>query len=143
MAPLLSGQTLADKEHGDLDNNVAGGYNGALKENINNSEPTLFHKIKNRKSILALTVSESRIYAGTQDGEILVRKSCQEVIASDTNLVRKVWSLETYELQCTIAAHGGSILCLFLSADRSLLLSSAGDAIVNVRNQGFRPGYCC
>ena len=34
--------------------------------------PTLFHKVKNQKSILALVVSDSKIYAGTQGGEILV-----------------------------------------------------------------------
>lgn len=44
----------------------------------------------------------------------------------------KVWSLETYELLASITAHEGSILCLFLSADRKVLLSSGGDAIVNV-----------
>lgn len=48
------------------------------------------------------------------------------------DLVAKVWSLETYELLETIAAHRGSILCLFLSADGKALLSSGGDAIVNV-----------
>ena len=35
-------------------------------------EPTLFHKVKNQKSILTLVVSESKIYAGTQDGELKV-----------------------------------------------------------------------
>ena len=35
-------------------------------------EPTLFHKVKNQKSILALVVSDSKIYAGTQDGEVKV-----------------------------------------------------------------------
>ena len=35
-------------------------------------KPTLFHKVKNQKSILALAVSESKIYAGTQDGELKV-----------------------------------------------------------------------
>lgn len=44
----------------------------------------------------------------------------------------KVWSLETYELLASIAAHRGSILCLFLSSDRKVLLSGGGDAIVNV-----------
>lgn len=50
----------------------------------------------------------------------------------------KVWSLETYELLFSVVAHTGSILCLSLSADRNLLLSSAGDAIVNARN----PNLC-
>lgn len=44
----------------------------------------------------------------------------------------KVWSLETCELLASIAAHRGSVLCLFLSTDGKALLSSGGDAIVNV-----------
>lgn len=50
----------------------------------------------------------------------------------------KVWSLETYELLFSVVAHAGSILCLFLSADSKLLISSAGDAIVNVRYPPLR-----
>ena len=37
-----------------------------------NGPPTLVHKLKSRKSVLTLAVSSSRIYAGTQGGEILV-----------------------------------------------------------------------
>ncbi|KAL8668482.1 MAG: hypothetical protein Q9168_006891 [Polycauliona sp. 1 TL-2023] len=33
--------------------------------------PVLFHKVKNERSILALAVSEARLFAGTQSGEIL------------------------------------------------------------------------
>lgn len=36
------------------------------------NQPVLFHKIKNERSILALAVSDSRLFAGTQAGEILV-----------------------------------------------------------------------
>lgn len=39
-------------------------------------EPTLFHKVKNQKSILTLVVSDSKIYAGTQDGEVKVLYRC-------------------------------------------------------------------
>ena len=46
----------------------------------------------------------------------------------------QVWSLKTYELLATIHGHRGSVLCLWLSEDRSLLFSSAGDAIINVSN---------
>ena len=35
-------------------------------------KPTLFHKVKNQKSILAIAVSDSKIYSGTQDGELKV-----------------------------------------------------------------------
>lgn len=54
----------------------------------------------------------------------------------------KVWSLETYELLVSIAAHRGSILCLFLSADGKALLSSGGDAIVNVCAIEYRHSDC-
>ena len=37
--------------------------------------PVLFHKVKDRRSILALIVSDSRIFAGTQGGEIIVSKN--------------------------------------------------------------------
>lgn len=35
--------------------------------------PLLFHKVKNEKSILAIIISNARIFAGTQGGELLVR----------------------------------------------------------------------
>ncbi|KAI9776397.1 MAG: hypothetical protein M1839_009593 [Geoglossum umbratile] len=76
--------------------------------------PALVHRIRHTNSILALAVSRQHVYAGTQAGEILV------------------WSLKTYELVATIRGHRGSVLCLCLSEDQSLLFSSAGDAIINV-----------
>jgi di- and tripeptidase len=76
--------------------------------------PELFHKVQHDSSILALAASDEFIYAGTQEGEILV------------------WSLASYELVIRIQAHKRAVLCLFLSQDGSLLFSSAGDAIVNV-----------
>lgn len=39
------------------------------------NQPALFHKVKNERSILALAVSDSRLFAGTQAGEILVSLS--------------------------------------------------------------------
>jgi di- and tripeptidase len=75
--------------------------------------PELFHRVQHDSSILALAVSDQYIYAGTQDGEILV------------------WSLGSYELVARIQAHKRAVLCLFLSHDGKLLFSSAGDAIVN------------
>ena len=36
--------------------------------------PVLFHKVKNQRSILSLCVSDGKIFAGTQGGEILVQK---------------------------------------------------------------------
>ncbi|KAL5376455.1 hypothetical protein DPSP01_010464 [Paraphaeosphaeria sporulosa] len=76
--------------------------------------PSLAHRMKHDKSILALAVSSQYIFAGTQGGEILA------------------YSLDTYELRRTIEAHRGSVLSLTLSQDQSLLFSSATDPIVNV-----------
>lgn len=76
-------------------------------------KPELAHHLQNDSSILALVVSDRFVYAGTQDGEILV------------------WSLTAFELVLRIQAHTRAVLCLFLSADGKLLFSSAGDAIVN------------
>ncbi|KAL9099398.1 MAG: hypothetical protein Q9163_005096 [Psora crenata] len=77
-------------------------------------EPTLFHRIKGQASILSLLISGSKIFAGTQDGDLLV------------------WSLETYELIASVHAHRSSLLGLCLSDNGELLFSSAGDALVNV-----------
>ena len=75
--------------------------------------PELAHHLQNDSSILTLAVGDRYIYAGTQDGEIVV------------------WSLASFELVLRIQAHTRAVLCLFLSADGKLLFSSAGDAIVN------------
>lgn len=72
----------ADTDQCELDTGVNGDYNGGdSNASVENLKPKLFHKIQNQKSILALAVSNSRIYAGTQDGEILVSKICLRVIA--------------------------------------------------------------
>jgi di- and tripeptidase len=76
-------------------------------------KPDLAHHLQNDSSILTLAVGDRYIYAGTQDGEIVV------------------WSLAFFELVLRIQAHTRAVLCLFLSADGKLLFSSAGDAIVN------------
>jgi di- and tripeptidase len=78
-----------------------------------NNAPELSHRVQHDSSILALAVSDHYIYAGTQEGEILV------------------WSLASYELVVRVQAHKRAVLCLFLSQDGKLLFSSAGDAIVN------------
>lgn len=81
---------------------------GRMKE-----APELTHYLENESSILALTVGDQYIYAGTQDGDIVV------------------WSLASFELVLRIQAHTRAVLCLFLSPDGQFLFSSAGDAIVN------------
>ncbi|KAF2009706.1 glutathione degradosome [Aaosphaeria arxii CBS 175.79] len=77
-------------------------------------QPSLSHRMKHDKSILALALSASYIFAGTQGGEILV------------------YSLDTYEPKKVIEAHRGSVLGLCLSQDQELLFSSATDPFVNV-----------
>ncbi len=91
-----------------------GAHGGNPSNSTIGSQPKLFHRIKTQASILALLISDSKIYAGTQDGDLLI------------------WSLKTYELLSTIHAHRQALLCLSLSEDGQLLFSSAGDAIVNV-----------
>jgi di- and tripeptidase len=76
-------------------------------------KPELLHHLQNDSSILTLAVGDKLLYAGTQDGEIVI------------------WSLASFELVQRIQAHTRAVLSLFLSADGKLLFSSAGDAIVN------------
>jgi di- and tripeptidase len=78
--------------------------------------PTLVHRLKHCSSVLALAVSTELacIYAGTQDGEIAV------------------WSLSTFQRLAKFQAHKRSVLCLFLTPNSSLLISSAGDPVINV-----------
>ncbi|CZT46055.1 related to cytosolic nonspecific dipeptidase [Rhynchosporium secalis] len=78
-----------------------------------NEKPELAHHLQNDSAILTLAVGSRYIYAGTQDGEIVV------------------WSLASFELVVRIQAHTRAVLCLYLSPDGTLLFSSAGDAIVN------------
>ncbi|KAI1403959.1 glutathione degradosome [Hypoxylon fuscum] len=76
--------------------------------------PQLHHNLKHDNSVLALVVGNDSIYAGTQNGEIVV------------------WLLGTFQKVHHIQAHKRSVMCLFLSDDGSLLISSASDSIVNV-----------
>ena len=91
---------------------------------MNDAKPELFHRIKDQKSILALTVCDRHVYAGTQGGDLLV------------------WSLNTFELVHDIRAHRGSLLGLCISADCKLLFTSGADDLVNVwSTQSFRRLY--
>ena len=76
--------------------------------------PTLSHRMKTDSSILALALSDEALYAGTQNGEILV------------------FSLDSYERIAVIEAHKGSVLDLCISPEEGLLFSSAADRITNV-----------
>ena len=68
-----NGQT-ANRYYGSPGTTVeADGISGTYTDRESGAQgPTLSHKVKNQKSILALVVSDSKIYAGTQDGEIKV-----------------------------------------------------------------------
>ncbi len=59
-APVAAGEiALADRER-------------TPKSSADGVAPTLFHRFKHDKTILALAVSEKDIFAGTEGGEILV-----------------------------------------------------------------------
>ncbi|KAL7806678.1 hypothetical protein V8C44DRAFT_338575 [Trichoderma aethiopicum] len=80
------------------------------------SQPELLHSLKHSSSVLALAVSPQHdsIYAGTQDGEIVV------------------WSLSTFHQVQQVQAHKRSVMSLSLSPDGRYLFSSACDPIINV-----------
>lgn len=103
-----SAAEASDDETYDVTDRTSAESSAHLKE-----RPELAHHLQNDSSILTLAVSDRYVYAGTQDGEILV------------------WSLASFELVLRIQAHTRAVLCLFLAADGKLLFSSAGDAIVN------------
>jgi len=98
--------------------------------------PTLSHRLKHDKSILALVVAAERIYAGTQKGEILVCFALvllhEILFGPRSSRHTQVYSLESFERLAVIEGHRGSVLGLCLSQDQTLLFSSAGDRIVNV-----------
>ena len=127
------------RSHDDTDNDVSDAAveferNGVTSPlSIKPHRPLLFHKIRNQTSILALLISDSKIYAGTQSGDLLVWYHCGYLKLFNRADFVQVWSLETFELLSNIHAHKSSVLCLNLSADGTLLFTSAGDAIVNVR----------
>ncbi|KAI5306394.1 hypothetical protein KEM56_001095 [Ascosphaera pollenicola] len=78
------------------------------------SEAVVGHRLQASRSVLSLAIDEDCVYAGLQGGEILA------------------WSLETCKLVLSVQAHEESVLGLFLSEDRRLLISCGGDSIVNV-----------
>ncbi|KAF3287025.1 hypothetical protein TWF132_008714 [Orbilia oligospora] len=81
---------------------------------VDTNEQTPLHRVHCGGSVLAIAVSSDHIYAGTQGGDIMV------------------FSLDTYDHVRDLKGHSGCILALVLSPDESLLVSSAGDAIINI-----------
>ncbi len=134
----VHGKTGADNDESNVTTDVED-HPPAPPTSLNHTNPTLFHKIQTQRSILALLVSDSKLYAGTQTGDLLVCYSNDPRHIVKAANKSKVWSLETYELLSTVNAHRGSVLCLCLSTDKTLLFSSAGDAIVNVRRPIDQP----
>ncbi|CAL8578828.1 hypothetical protein XPA_004601 [Xanthoria parietina] len=108
------GAIIAGAHDARTETDVSGSHHMAKVDSRAREPPVLFHKVNNESSIIALAVSEARLFAGTQSGEILV------------------WSLDTYERLRSIKAHHRSVLSLYVSNAQGLLFSSAGDAIVNV-----------
>lgn len=93
--------------------------------------PSLLHDLQCDGSILAVAVSSQHLYAGTENGDILV---FAPLLGSEwqTNAIEKVYKLDTYDKVKTIHAHQCSVLALYLSKDEPLLLSSSQDRLVNV-----------
>lgn len=111
--------------------------NGLSRSHEESQAPERIHELKHDSSVLALAVSDEYLFAGTHNGEILV------------------WSLGSFHLVQRIQAHKRSVLCLFLSEaptpskrssttsssstpsstdldSQSLLISSAGDAVISI-----------
>ena len=109
------------------DNHVKSPPNPRLRRasDVGGTLPSLAHRLRHNNSILTIALSEDRIYAGTQGGEILV------------------YDLETYERIAVIKGHRGSVLGLYLCKDEGLLFSTAGDRITNAWNtKTFQRAYC-
>lgn len=70
-------EDFTDTDHGDSDTapEINGRDGTQPQRPVNASSPALLHTVKNQRSILALVVSNSNIYAGTQGGELLVSHS--------------------------------------------------------------------
>ncbi|KAF3905204.1 Beta-TrCP [Orbilia brochopaga] len=84
----------------------------AIADSSNDQTP--LHRVHCAGSVLAIAVSDEYIYAGTQSGDIAV------------------FSIDTYDHVTDLKGHSRCVLSLTLSDDSSLLLSSAGDALVNI-----------
>ena len=85
MAHLMPVLTLEGKAGSDNDDSDAAtdaeGHGAAPKNSLNTTAPIL-HKIQSQRSILALLVSNFKLYAGAQNGDLLVRYSVIENIKS-------------------------------------------------------------
>ncbi|KAI9862440.1 MAG: hypothetical protein M1830_006177 [Pleopsidium flavum] len=73
-----------DTDHVDSDTGGDGPMGAVLSNQqqtsqTKESKPSLFHRVKNKRSILALVVSDQKIYAGTQGGDILVSNGLHDV----------------------------------------------------------------
>lgn len=101
---IITDGDFTDTEHGDSDTAPAiNGLDGARAQGtVTSPSPLLIHTVKNQRSILALAVSSSNIYAGTQGGELLVRHR-QDIIPCTYGLTVTMVDLVTGNLR--IAPH--------------------------------------
>ncbi|KAE7996969.1 hypothetical protein FH972_001645 [Carpinus fangiana] len=72
------------------------------------------HRFRCERSVLALVVSDDKIFAGTQGGDLLV------------------FDLQTFERIKDVKAHQASILGLCLSRNAQLLFACSGDRLLSV-----------
>ena len=71
----ISKETLTQENTGQLNNGGPGALEAQPSPSTTASaslKPALVHRMRHDKSILAIAVSDTHIYAGTQGGEILV-----------------------------------------------------------------------
>ena len=95
---------FTDTEDGDSDTAPEiNGLDGAQAQGtLTTPSPLLIHTVKNQRSILALAVSSSNIYAGTQGGDLLV-SHWQNIIPCTCGLTVTMVDLVTGNLR--IAPH--------------------------------------
>ncbi|KAK9462035.1 uncharacterized protein V1516DRAFT_673579 [Lipomyces oligophaga] len=85
-----------------------------LKPGMSTIAPRLLHKWRLDKSILSLASSHSYVFAGTEAHEIIV------------------FDINTFQQVDVLQGHGGSVLCLCVSTDKSLLFSGGSDSIMKI-----------
>ena len=90
MANLLPTSSIDGQESNEYEDKDRSDAPAQIERNGGNTlvptrtdKPFLFHKIQNQTSILALLISDSKIYAGTQSGDLLVRYLCAPTSVSN------------------------------------------------------------
>ena len=73
LSPNSRKQGKTESVASDVGTDFSHGDEASLRPAASLSKPPLLHTIKLQRSILALVVDGSKIYAGTQGGQLLVR----------------------------------------------------------------------